>query len=166
MTMADRVVVMSNGQVEQVGPPQDIYHRPRNAFIADFIGKTNFFSAVAEQGGARAGQVHLATPARFRAGSPVRLAIRPEQVRIDTDTAGPNRLSATVTFVRDLGPVREYHLESKLGRIILEQALAEGGTALHVGDATAVRLPPDALHVFPDPEGSGAATHSGPMAAE
>ncbi|MGA0924561.1 MAG: polyamine ABC transporter ATP-binding protein, partial [Lutimaribacter sp.] len=51
MTMADSIVVMSNGQVEQVGSPQDIYHRPENAFVADFIGKANFFDGVAEAGG-------------------------------------------------------------------------------------------------------------------
>ena len=148
MTMADRIVVMSNGRVEQVGPPQDIYHRPENAFVADFIGKANFFDGVVEQGGIRAGGVLLAAELNFLAGSPVQVAIRPERAAFD-DEPGPNWIPATVTFVRDLGPLREYHLQSALGPLVVEYAIGEAGRVLEKGEATEVRLPPEALHVFP-----------------
>ncbi|MEQ9039717.1 MAG: ABC transporter ATP-binding protein [Silicimonas sp.] len=156
MTMADSIVVMSNGRVEQVGPPQDIYHRPANAFVADFIGKANFFDGAVRDGGIHVGQNVLAARVNFRNGSPVRIAIRPERACLDREP-GPNRLPATVTFVRDLGPVREYHLDTALGPMVVEYALGEGGKALRKGDETEVRLPPEALHVFPNPM---------PMAAE
>ena len=150
MTMADSIVVMSNGRVEQVGPPQDIYHRPANAFVADFIGKANFFDGRVRDGGIHVGQNVLAACVNFRNGSPVRIAIRPERACLDQE-AGPNRLPATVTFVRDLGPVREYHLDTALGAMVVEYALGEGGKAFRKGDETEVRLPPEALHVFPNP---------------
>ena len=148
MTMADNIVVMSNGRVEQMGSPQDIYHRPANAFVADFIGKANFFNGITETDGVRVGLTLLKTKPGFVRGSTVRVAIRPERACLDDDP-GDNRLSAKVTFVRDLGPVREYHLETAIGRMVVEYALGEGGKTLRTGDETEVRLPADALHLFP-----------------
>jgi putative spermidine/putrescine transport system ATP-binding protein len=148
MTMADRIVVMSNGRVEQVGPPQEIYHKPANAFVADFIGKANFFDGIVAEGGMRVGGHVLAAtaavPARLAGagGDPARAGV------LDRES-GENRVPATVTFVRDLGPMREYHLDTGLGRVVVEYAVGEGASLLRVGEATEVRLPPDALHVFP-----------------
>ena len=148
MTMADQIVVMSDGRVEQKGAPKEIYHQPANAFVADFIGKTNFMEGTATQQGIRIGSHMLEVETRFVEGAPVQVAIRPERVCID-DEQGPNRVPAEVTFVRDLGPVREYHLSSDLGPIIVEYALGENVAELQVGDGTEVRLPPEALHLFP-----------------
>ncbi len=148
MTMADNIVVMSNGRVEQIASPQEIYHQPANAFVADFIGKANFFDGVYERGGVRIGDLKLSTKAAFAAGSPVRMAIRPERACLDKET-GPNRVGAEVMFVRDLGPVKEYHLKSEIGPIIVEYAAGTEDQALSTGDMTEVRLPPEALQVFP-----------------
>lgn len=92
----------------------------------------------------------LVTASKFHAGYPVRMAIRPERTALD-NADGPNRLPATVTFVRDLGPHREYHLDTAIGPMIVEYAIGEGAQAFRKGDRTEVRLPPDAIHVFPHP---------------
>ncbi len=123
----------------------------RNAFVADFIGKANFFEGVAEEGGIRIGSHALNVKASFLPGSLVKVAIRPERAEIDTEP-GENRIDAKVMFVRDLGPLREYHLQSDIGPIIVEYAVGETGPSLVAGDATSVRLPPDALQVFPRAE--------------
>lgn len=152
MTMADRIVVMSNGKVEQVASPQEIYHKPANAFVADFIGKANFFDGVFDRGAVRIGETALSATASFAAGSPVVMAIRPELACIDDGSADGDRsnsVPATVMFVRDLGPVREYHLKSQIGPIIVEYAAGTEARTLATGDETAVRLPPEALQVFP-----------------
>ncbi|MFK7881704.1 ABC transporter ATP-binding protein [Roseobacter sp.] len=148
MTMADKIVVMSNGRVEQIATPQDVYHRPANAFVADFIGKANFFDGVYQDGAVQVGDCRLQAAAPFQSGSPVKIAIRPERTCIDEDP-GANRIAARVMFVRDLGPLREYHLQSDIGPIIVEYAAGETGPSLAKGDATTVRLPPEALQVFP-----------------
>ena len=148
MTMADTIVVMSNGRVEQKGPPQDIYHRPKNAFVADFIGKANFFDGKTVPGGVRVGGTMLTVAANFVPDAAVKVAIRPERAALDEED-GPNRIPARVVFVRDLGPVREYRLETEIGTMVVEYALGEKGTVFRVGDRTAVRLPPECLHVFP-----------------
>lgn len=148
MTMADQIVVMSNGRVEQIAHPQEIYHKPANAFVADFIGKANFFDGISQDGGVLVGDNLLQVDANFHKGSRVRVAIRPERTCIDDDP-GENRVAAKVMFVRDLGPIREYHLQSDIGPIIAEYAAGETTPQLQNGDETSVRLPADALQVFP-----------------
>lgn len=148
MTMADTIVVMSNGRVEQVAPPQEIYHKPANAFVADFIGKANFFDGVYHTGSVKIGVETLNVPANFAQNSPVRLAIRPESAALVAEP-GPNCINAEVSFVRDLGPVREYHLKSDIGPVIVEYAAGTDGLHLKAGDKTLVHLPTDALRVYP-----------------
>ena len=151
MTMADTIVVMSNGRVEQTGSPGDIYHRPENPFVADFIGKANFFSGRAERGAIRIGDATLqAEPAvPFINGSPLSIAIRPERASLDDPDATTNRFPAKITFVRDVGPTRDIHLETPLGPMIVEYALGENSRAFTVGETLDVHLPPASLHVYP-----------------
>ncbi|WP_300034281.1 ABC transporter ATP-binding protein [uncultured Roseobacter sp.] len=147
MTMADTIVVMSNGRVEQVAPPKQIYHRPANSFVADFIGKANFFDGVYSDGSVQIGKLALDISANFAAGSPVRLAIRPESICLVTEP-GQNCIDAEISFVRDLGPVKEYHLRSDIGPMIAEHAGTDG-MDLMAGEKTLVHLPADTLRVYP-----------------
>jgi len=148
MTMADTIVVMSDGRVEQVAPPQEIYHQPANAFVADFIGKANFFDGVYQKGCVKIGMQTLEVPANFAPNSPVRCAIRPESTRLVLEP-GRNCVDAKVSFVRDLGPVREYHLTSDIGPVIIEFAAGTDALNLVAGDKTLVHMPPEALRVYP-----------------
>jgi len=159
MTMADKIVVMSDGHVEQVGPPHEIYHQPKNAFVADFIGKANFFDGRVEGGQVRVGKTLLSVtpPAKFTNGSAVRIACRPEKPYLDSADAEGTRLQARITFVRDVGPVRDIHLETDIGPMVVEYALGETDRAFRLGDTTQVTLPPAALHVFPEPPEGAAA---------
>ncbi|QHQ36941.1 ABC transporter ATP-binding protein [Algicella marina] len=152
MTMADTIVVMSRGSVEQVGPPQTIYHRPANAFVADFIGRANFFDGVVENGTVRIGPRNLSVSpaASFIDGAAVRVACRPEKACLDESDSATNRLPARITFVRDLGPVRDIHLETDIGPIIVEYAIGESARPFAVGDSIDLILPPEALQVFPE----------------
>ena len=87
MTLADRLVVMNGGHVEQFGTPQDIYDWPATMFVADFIGKANFFDGVVENGQVRIGKTVLSVGPHldFINGAPVRVACRPEKPVLDTD---------------------------------------------------------------------------------
>jgi iron(III) transport system ATP-binding protein len=108
LSMADRVVVMNHGVIEQVATPLDAYERPTTPFVADFLGKVNVLKAVALGGGRfRVGQVELTTTADgVDAGTNVRLYLRPED-RILSDTGPvesmPNALHATVRNLDFLG---------------------------------------------------------------
>ncbi|MEO1491665.1 MAG: ABC transporter ATP-binding protein [Pseudomonadota bacterium] len=154
MTMADQIVVMSAGRVEQIGPPQEIYNHPANAFVASFIGRANFLSGTVQAGRVEvAGGVLAPEPAaNFRDGSPVTIAIRPEKIWVEADAPETNRLDARVTFVRDVGATRDIHVETPAGPMIIEYAIGENANTYRVGDEMQVHLPPGALHVFPASE--------------
>ncbi len=150
MTMADKIVVMSNGRVEQSGPPQDIYHKPRNAFVADFIGRANFFEGITKAGKITAGGLTLDADAlNFADATDVQIAIRPEKVHMEETMPEGNRVPAKVTFVRDVGAARDIHIETPLGPIIVEYAIGENAAIVAVGDSIEVHLPPAALYVYP-----------------
>ncbi len=158
MTMADRIVVMSQGRVEQVGTPQQIYHQPENAFVADFIGRANFFEGMTEKNGVRVGTTLLdATAASgFLPGTRVSLACRPEVACLIDCTSPGTTVPARITFVRDVGPARDIHLETEIGRIIVEYARGETNRAFSVGQEVTVTLPASGLHVFPRAERAAA----------
>src|SRR5690606_22510810 len=107
MTLADRIVVMRNGVIEQIGTPDEVYNTPASIFVASFIGAPamNFLSAKVEGGHARfaeGGQVPLgALAARFKDGDAVKIGIRPEHF---LEEAAPDcAISGTVQVVEPLG---------------------------------------------------------------
>ncbi len=112
LTMSDRIAVMNAGQILQIGPPADIYERPRTRFVADFIGQTNFLDgALTSVSGEdavvdvpEAGTVRGRSPYQSTAGGSVTLAVRPERVSLVQDLEGGvpdtwNRLQGRVTEV-------------------------------------------------------------------
>ncbi|MDQ6618752.1 MAG: putative 2-aminoethylphosphonate ABC transporter ATP-binding protein [Pseudomonadota bacterium] len=102
LSMADRVVVMNHGGIEQIGTPLDIYEHPASPFVADFLGKVNVLDAVSTGDGRfRVGRTEISTTTHnVPAGDAVRLYLRPED-RILADSGPldvrPNRLSGRVT---------------------------------------------------------------------
>ncbi|WP_159992394.1 ABC transporter ATP-binding protein [Roseomonas sp. 18066] len=133
LTMSDRIAVMENGQVAQIGTPEDLYDRPANRFVASFIGESNFFPAVmrgieqgrvvAEFGATRLQALAGSLPA---AGAEIMLTTRPERLRF-VDGAPPapgeNRLSVTVREAIFAGERCRYLLEAAGGtRLVLKEA--------------------------------------------
>jgi iron(III) transport system ATP-binding protein len=108
LTMADRVVVMNDGNIEQVGRPAEIYSDPGTSFVADFIGTMNFLDARAgADGTVRLGEAEIACGnwrLEPRLDQPVRLAVRPEDVHLQAGTIEePNTVTAQVVWVEFLG---------------------------------------------------------------
>jgi iron(III) transport system ATP-binding protein len=107
LTMADRIVVMNHGAIEQVGAPQEIYRKPATAFVADFVGAMNFLDGIlAAPDQVKIGDVLVRCPAQdgLASGSKVRLCIRPEDVRVrDLPSETPNRLTVEVAELDFVG---------------------------------------------------------------
>ena len=107
LTMADRIVVMNEGVIEQVGSPLEVYRKPASAFVADFVGTTNFLPAVVVRPGVvRFGQLDLACDIDLQPGpgDAVTLAIRPEDVVVRNVAAGgANTCSVRVVDIEFLG---------------------------------------------------------------
>ena len=110
LSLSDRVVVMSNGRIEQIGTPFEIYNFPTTRFVASFVGTLNVLSAdVADAASGRLrvdGQdIQAAKPIVDRAaGKPVSVALRPEVITLHGNGASGNHLSGTVDDVMFLGP--------------------------------------------------------------
>jgi iron(III) transport system ATP-binding protein len=106
LSMADRIVVMNAGQIEQVGSPREIYETPSTPFVADFVGKINVLSAVAEGGSRfRVGAMTLPDIASdVPAGSSVKLYLRPEDIGVHVNGSAPaGAFPAHVAKVEFLG---------------------------------------------------------------
>jgi iron(III) transport system ATP-binding protein len=143
MEMADRIVVMSNGRIEQIGAAIDLYTAPANRFVAEFIGRINVIRLNAGPDGAQS-----------LAGVPIRCAndrhsgtigVRPEDVEIVAAPAdGDNVVTGRVDKVVYLGSVTRITMEVDGQKLDLEQRGRPG----HVvpGAALAVKIPPAAIH--------------------
>lgn len=84
LTMADRIVVMNHGVVEQIGTPREIYHQPASKFVADFVGTMNFLGARHQQNNLLQVDDYTFTSPKNVTTEQVRVAVRPEQMRIST----------------------------------------------------------------------------------
>jgi spermidine/putrescine transport system ATP-binding protein len=107
LAMSDRVAVMSNGRIEQIGTSTEIYNHPQTAFVASFVGENNRFAGrIVEAGNglgvvdSAAGRLRAANPHRLPVGAQALLFVRPERVRLvrnDIPEAGRNILESEVT---------------------------------------------------------------------
>ena len=94
LSVADRIVVMNHGVIEQVGTPQQVYREPASAFVADFVGRVNVLPALTEAGGVvRVGQTAFDCSHTLPAGREVKVYLRPEDV-LATPTAGSGSAGA------------------------------------------------------------------------
>jgi iron(III) transport system ATP-binding protein len=158
LAMADRIVVMNHGVVEQVGSPWEVYTRPASPFVARFVGHMNFLPAHA---GNRPGWTRLgAVEVRHRPGepvspgAPVMLAIRPEEIVIAPALHGiDNRIVARVCRIQFLGAFTRLSLaladepEPSLECDVAMNALADLG--VKEGTELPIALNPEALRMFP-----------------
>jgi sn-glycerol 3-phosphate transport system ATP-binding protein len=151
MTLADRLVVMNGGRIEQVGTPAEVYRRPASRFVAGFVGSPamNLFEGRATAGGAFAvagtDLVRLGRAADVAPAAPLFLGIRPEDVRLSAAPA-PDALPATVDFVEELGASRVVYCDLAAGPQVA--ALADGLSGGQPGERCFVSLDPDRLHLF------------------
>jgi inositol-phosphate transport system ATP-binding protein len=139
-TMADRIICMRAGRIEQVGTPDDLYLRPKSLFIASFIGSppVNLIGGRAENGSVRAGSALL--PFDGPAGG-VTIGLRPEHLRI-ADTGLRGRIAQTEPMGREI----LYVVETDVGHV---RVLEHGSTVAHVaGEPVSIRFSPDDTLVF------------------
>jgi multiple sugar transport system ATP-binding protein len=145
MTMADRIVIMKDGHIRQVGTPAEVYHTPADIFVAQFIGAPSMNLLA---GRAAGGRVRLDLGAeiaiRARAEGPVRLGIRPEDLRPAAADSAP--LRGRVTVAEPLGPGTLLHVD--LGQGVEVIATGPGRNAAVPGETVGLMPDPAALHLF------------------
>ncbi len=153
MTMADRIVVLNDGRVEQVGSPLELYEHPASLFVAGFIGAPKMSFLDAEVTSAAGGFLTLALPGgvsvsvpspaeEVKAGTRLQFGIRPEHVEMD----GSGELQAEIDAVEHLGPRAYLHTRLADGTRLVAQV--SGEIRLRQGDRPAFRIRADAGHLF------------------
>ena len=158
LTMADRLVVMSHGQVQQVGSQRELYEKPANTFVAGFVGRTNFLRGRVEALGIFRSESGLAI--RCDQGAPTNgrtLALRPERLSLAAaPVAGAeNCFPGTVEFASYLGGMLEYYVRlTPQDRLMLQAPNKLADAAHDVGDRVHVHWPARASLVLADDGGS------------
>ena len=171
LMMSDRIGIMSNGQLLQVGSAREIYESPGNAFVADFVGSMNEFSLRADEVDghraiARLGegqQVAVGVAADTAVGSSLRVAIRPERVRLQPrgrpDSAGDGVspgaeqcvVFGVVGEVMYLGPLTHYLIDTPaLGRLVSQQLSERQQARFASGDQVMLSWEADGAFVLSD----------------
>ena len=162
-SMADRVVIMSRGRIEQIGNPQEIYRAPRTRFVAEFLGSSNIFSGrVADAGGqsvkiaTQAGEFivvsHTAT--KLRKGDQATFVVSDDRVHLSNEPPreGCNGVQASVVGEEFVGATAVIHLENAAAALELKaQKSHDELEGLNLSPGTPVWLSwrPEAAHVLP-----------------
>jgi len=171
LTMADKIVVMRSGEIQQVGTPQDLFDTPRNMFVAGFIGSPgmNFFTGMVSVENERAfttfadQQVALPDAAIRCANRTVVFGIRPEHIEV---LDGEGAIRMPLTLVESLGTEKIMHLQTPENHRLPTSALDFGtedqrdaqtmlirvidDNRYAAGQVIGLRFPQDKIHVFDD----------------
>ena len=155
LSVSDRIVVMSQGRIEQIGTPEEVYSQPASAFIAGFIGRSAHFTAKVHTPSGHIAFKDLVMPASAAGhllyGEAVEVFIRPEDVELTTTAdQGAACFSATVTGCEFLGPVCRIALEARGLRFEADVPPATfAELKAHPGSELMSRFRPDRLLIFP-----------------
>jgi putative spermidine/putrescine transport system ATP-binding protein/spermidine/putrescine transport system ATP-binding protein len=162
LTMSDRIVIMRDGQIEQVGRPEEVYRRPDTRFIASFLGASNFFSGPVI--GKAAGALTIAVPngptlsvrTNREVGSEATVVLRPEAVSVgfcEGDAPSTNATPAVVEQLVYHGFVTHLHLRLPTGDTLLAY-LRHGtdglGKSINPGARVVARWSEDVMHIVRD----------------
>jgi multiple sugar transport system ATP-binding protein len=155
MTLADRIVVLQAGRIEQVGAPLELYEHPCNVFVAGFIGSPgmNMLDATVVEAAAASATVRTGggevircavDASRAKAGDSVKLGVRPEHLRVGVKD---NALASMVTFVESLGSMT-YAYCSNDGAADVITCAVDANQRLRNGDALALSVPAEKAYLF------------------
>lgn len=139
--LGDRVGVMCAGRLEQLGTPENIFHQPKTRFVAEFMGQTDFLPGVVVAAGVETAMGLVARPVALPAGTPVEIALRPDDVALEPDPTGNGRVLAR----RFIGMANVYQVGLASGAIV--HSLQPHTRSLTEGDSVMVSLVGD--HALP-----------------
>lgn len=160
LSMADRIAVMSAGEVQQIGAPEAIYESPSNRFVADFIGKVNLIKG--QVSGGALGHVDVATPMgrvtvphADAASGNVTLAIRPEKIRLSAKglVGGAMQVTGRLTEWAYYGDISNVYVTTQSGErlsVVIANATRDHVSGLDIGDEVYLGWEAEDMLVLPD----------------
>lgn len=151
LELADRVLVMNEGRIEQIGTPDEVFHRPATEFVVKFMGQVNFF-----HGRLEGDKVHFSTMAwdwPEHAGAPTKAArvfVRPHELDVDVEQNGQPSLQAVVTRIHSAGPNVRLELRAASGEPLCAELTQERFRSLNLSVENTVYVTPRDVTVFAD----------------
>lgn len=152
MTMADRIAVMSDGHVEQLGSPTELYETPRTAFVAGFLGVSNLIAADVKDGRVvtpNGTVLHVPAAAINGRSGPVAIGVRPEKIHFGGDE--PNRIPGRIRESAYTGVATQYIVDTDVGRLmVFAQNTSRGSDSVGPGTSITLTFSPESTFVLED----------------
>jgi sulfate transport system ATP-binding protein len=147
--VADKVVVMNQGRIEQTGTPADVFEHPANAFVMDFLGNVNVFPVQLLNGRAMIGQLEIPLPHIPTAGDEGRVFVRPHELEITRTREGSGALQAKITHINPAGSVAKVRLiAEQFGLLVNVDVPPERYAALRLKPGEVVYISPKRARMF------------------
>ena len=177
MTLGDRVAVMKDGVLQQVGAPMEIYESPVNRFVAGFLGTPpmNFIEGRLDSASGDGlefcdGPLKLAMPQRFgslrtgTANRPMVLGVRPDMISLSaSEAASPAAIRMAVNLVEPLGDRTDVYMTSESGRSLVGRV--DGRTSVREGESVTMFIDMNRVHVFEPGEAGASVAFAGARAS-
>ncbi|HEY9279563.1 MAG TPA: sulfate ABC transporter ATP-binding protein [Eoetvoesiella sp.] len=152
LEVADQIVVMNKGNVEQIGKPADVYNHPASPFVYGFLGNVNLFRGRIHQGFLEAGSTSFAAPDHAEAQDEQGVAyVRPHDIEIDRYTPGAEGIVAQLLHAHAIGPLAQLELERDDNHELIEAVISnEQFSRLQLKAGEKLLVKPKRLQVFVD----------------
>lgn len=150
LEVANRVVIMNEGRVEQIGTPEEVYDHPATPFVYHFLGTVNLFHGRIHEGRARIGDIEVATPEHVAAQDmPAIGYVRPHDIEIERQRNGTLAIEAVVSHIHPIGPLVHLELTRRdTGDLIAVELTTERYRAIRLLEGERVFVTPRKLKVF------------------
>ncbi len=155
--VADKIVVMNQGKIEQTGTPAEVFEHPANAFVMDFLGNVNIFPVTVRDGRAMLGNVRMPLPQGPAAvngngpGSGSRVFIRPHELELHRTRTGESAMEAKVTHINPAGSVVKVRLiAEEFGLLVNVDLIPEHYAQLGLKAGETVFVSPKRVRMFAD----------------
>jgi sulfate transport system ATP-binding protein len=150
LEVADHVVIMNRGRIEQIGTPDEVFHRPQTEFVMNFLGNVNCFHGQIRHGKVVLGSVRFYLPPNvtYCDGAPARLLVRPQGLQVQTHPNGAYTLPAHITRIKSAGPVVKVELLSEIGQMCSVEIPYDRFHGLPLTTGAPVFLKMQDVHVF------------------
>ncbi len=151
-TICDRIAVMKDGIIQQVGAPMELYEQPANLFVAGFLGSANILSgSIVDTGAGKAfelaGGTRIALPENIRAPADAKLVFRPQYATLDT-TASTSGLRGEIRHREFLGSTVRYAIAVGDQEIIVDAAFRSGDDLIAAGSSVTISIPPQQVQLL------------------
>ncbi len=149
LEVADRIVVMNEGRIEQIGSPEDVFHHPATEFVMRFLGETNDFHGRIDGGTVQFGSLQLPYPQdRQQILGDARIFVRPHDLTIDTKTNGLPSLKARVERIQSAGPLVRIELLAEGDQRLIAEVSQERFVTMSLHPGGGVYVRPRHIRVF------------------